>query len=170
MYPTLKSGDRLILNRISKTFNKVPKRGDIITFEKPREDIDVEQLDLSSPKAIYKEETKGIFNKFLYYVLEINKISYIKRVIGLPGEKVQIKEGKVFINGEELEESYLPQVTITESKYLNDFVVPEGYIFAMGDNRKNSKDCRDFGCIPIEKIEGTVLIRFWPLNKIGSVQ
>ena len=160
MYPTLKSGDRLILNRISKTFNKVPKRGDIITFEKP----------ISSPKAIYKEETKGIFNKFLYYVLEINKISYIKRVIGLPGEKVQIKEGKVFINGEELEESYLPQGTITESKYLNDFVVPEGYIFAMGDNRKNSKDCRDFGCIPIEKIEGTVLIRFWPLNKIGSVQ
>ena len=64
----------------------------------------------------------------------------------------------------------LPEDTITESYLLTDFTVPEVYVFAMGDNRQKSTDCRDFGCIPIEKIEGTVLIRFWPLHKRGKVR
>lgn len=64
----------------------------------------------------------------------------------------------------------LTEDTITESYLLTDFTVPEGYVFAMGDNRQKSTDCRDFGCIPIEKIEGTVLIRFWPLHKMGKVR
>ncbi|HJA53904.1 MAG TPA: hypothetical protein H9951_00715, partial [Candidatus Bacteroides intestinigallinarum] len=76
-------------------------------FEAPKENMDIEELDLNYPKAIY-EERKGIWNRFLYYVLEINKTSYIKRVIGLPGERIQIEKGKVYINGNELEEPYLP--------------------------------------------------------------
>jgi len=52
---------------------------------------------------------------------------------------------------------------------MADFVVPEGYIFAIGDNRTQSKDCREFGCIPIEKIEGKVWIRFWPFDVFGKV-
>lgn len=169
MYPTLEPNERLILNRISKTFHQTPKRGEIITFEAPKENMDIEELDLNYPKAIY-EEKKGIWNRFVYYVLEINKTSYIKRVIGLPGERIRIEKGKVYINGNELEEPYLPEDTITESYLLTDFTVPEGYVFAMGDNRQKSTDCRDFGCIPIEKIEGTVLIRFWPLHKMGKVR
>ena len=51
----------------------------------------------------------------------------------------------------------------------SDFVVPENCVFAMGDNRTQSTDCRVFGCIPLEKIEGKVWIRFWPLNKFGHV-
>ena len=165
MYPTLKQNQRLILNRISRTFKETPKRGDIITFEAPSKSY------ADSTVASYENEPTGWFSKFTYYVLEVNKMSYIKRVISLPGEHVEIKEDKVFVNGIELEEKYLQDGVITEAKnpFLTDFVVPEGCVFAMGDNRLQSSDCRVFGCIPINKIESKVWIRFWPLNLFGKV-
>ena len=82
------------------------------------------------------------------------------------------KDGKVYINGEELDESeYLSDDVYTDGYggVFTDIIVPEGYVFAMGDNRTKSADCRRFGCIPMEKIEGKVAIRFWPLNKFGTV-
>ncbi len=165
MYPTLKQNQRLILNRLSRTFKETPKRGDIITFEAPSKSY------ADSTVASYENEPTGWFSKFTYYVLEVNKMSYIKRVIALPGEHVEIKEDKVFVNGTELEEKYLQDGVITEAKnsFLTDFVVPEGCVFAMGDNRLQSSDCRVFGCIPINKIESKVWIRFWPLNLFGKV-
>ena len=166
MFPTLKQNERLVLNRLSRTFNEVPERGDIITFEAPSKSVP------TGVKAVYDKEINGWFEKFTYYVLEINKMSYIKRVIALPGEHVEIKNQKIYINGEELQEDYLQENVITEAKnsYLTDFIVPEGYIFAVGDNREYSSDCRQFGCIPIEKIESKVWIRFWPLNLFGKVK
>ena len=161
MYPTLKQNQRLILNRLSRTFKETP----IITFEAPSKSY------ADSTVASYENEPTGWFSKFTYYVLEVNKMSYIKRVIALPGEHVEIKEDKVFVNGTELEEKYLQDGVITEAKnpFLTDFVVPEGCVFAMGDNRLQSSDCRVFGCIPINKIESKVWIRFWPLNLFGKV-
>ncbi|MGN1327932.1 MAG: signal peptidase I [Clostridia bacterium] len=174
MYPTLEQNDRLILNRISRTKKETPNRGDIITFEAPSvKYISTEQADLNNPVAIYDYEPTNVFSKFTYYVLEWGKTSYIKRVIGLPGEHVQIANGKVYINGEELDESEYLQDGVYTDNYggeFSDFVVPEGYVFAMGDNRTKSADCRRFGCIPIEKIEGKVSIRFWPLNKFGTIK
>lgn len=165
MYPTLKQNQRLILNRMIKTFGKMPERGDIITFEAPSNSY------VTDLKASYDNEPEGLFSKFSYYVLEIGKKSYIKRLIAFPGEHVKIQDGKVYINDEELTENYLqPNVTTEPSNsLLEDFVVPEGYIFAMGDNRKDSFDCRAFGCIPIEKIESKVWIRFWPFDLFGKV-
>ena len=175
MYPTLVEGDRLILNRLTKTFNKMPKRGDIITFEEPSKlSYKAEEVDLSNPVAQYTNEPTSLIGKFKYYVLEWGKRSYIKRVIALPGEHVEIKDGKVYIDGKELDESaYLQDSVVTEAGVngvFTDFVVPEGCVFTMGDNRPGSGDCRMFGCIPVEKIEGTVVMRFWPLNKIGTIK
>ena len=166
MYPTLKQDQRLILNKLPKTFSKTPERGDIITFEAPS------ISSAKSVKAQYEYEPTKWYEKFSYYVLEIGKTSYIKRVIALPGEHVEIKDGKVYVNDKELEESYLSENVKTEAKNVNlvDFVVPEGYIFAMGDNRAQSMDCREFGCIPVDKIESIVWIRFWPLNLFGKVE
>ena len=172
MYPTLVEGDRLILDRLTKTFNKMPKRGDIITFEAPSEIyLTEDQIESNDIIAKYENEPTGIFSKFVYYVLEINKTSYIKRVIALPGEHVEIKDGKVYINGDEFKEDYLQPGIITDltKGELSDFVVPENCVFAMGDNRSQSTDCRAFGCIPLEKIESKVFIRFWPLNLFGKV-
>lgn len=174
MENTLIENQRLILNRIStRIVKEMPKRGDIITFEAPSKgQISYVEADFSHPVAKYERKFSSSLTKFVYYVLEIGKESYIKRVIALPGEHVQIKDGKVYINGEELQEDYLKEGTITDSHggVFTDFVVPNNCVFAMGDNRQNSSDCRVFGCIPLEKIESKVWIRFWPLNLFGNVK
>lgn len=172
MYPTLKEDQRLWLNRWGRTTKTMPKKGDIITFEAPSKivltDKDIEE----SVVARYEKEPKSIFGKFTYNVLEIDKTSYIKRVIGLPGDHVEIKDGKVYINNVELKEEYLQPGVITDNGkgYCTDLVVPENCVFAMGDNRSQSTDCRCFGCIPLEKIESKVWIRIWPLNLFGKIQ
>lgn len=165
MFPTLKQGQRLILNRLPRTFNQNYERGDIITFEAPSKSYAIDT------KATYDKEVNGLIEKFVYYVLEVDKVSYIKRVVGLEGDHVKIANGKVYINGKLLEENYLQDNVVTEAKNpsLTDFVVPEGYIFAIGDNRQNSTDCREFGCIPVEKVESKVWIRFWPFDLFGKV-
>ena len=179
MYPTLKEDQRLILNRVGRTFKQMPKRGDIITFEAPSVTYRTkDDTDLSNPIAIFTDtKDMSLKEKFDYNILETTKISYIKRVIGLPGDHVQIKEGKVFVNGEELQEDYLQPGVVTDMLQANgketgfsDIIVPQNCVFAMGDNRPGSTDSRAFGCIPLEKIEGTVSFRFWPFSKFGGVE
>jgi len=173
MYPTLESNQRLILNRLMRTIGEIPSRGDIVTFEAPSDDsyIFPSEFDSNDVVANYSNEPESLWDKFVYYVLEINKSSYIKRVIALPGEHIQISNRKVFINGIELEEDYLqPHIltNISNCPYY-DLVVPEDCVFVMGDNRPESTDSRRFGCIPIEKLESKVWIRFWPLNLFGKI-
>ena len=171
MVPTLQPNQRLWLNRWVRTTKKMPSRGDIITFEAPSQ-IDLTSAEIAdSSVARYENEPTSVWSKFSYYVLEVNKTSYIKRVIGLPGEHVEIKDGKVYINSQELQESYLPSGIVTDNGHGNctDIIVPENCVFAMGDNRAQSSDCRRFGCIPLEKIESKVWIRIWPLNLFGKI-
>lgn len=172
MYPTFKQNERLILNRLYRTCKTTPKRGEVITFEAPSVNyMNGESADLKNPTAIYNNPQEGLISKFFYNVVEFGKTSYIKRIIALPGEHIQIKDGKVYINGTELEEEYLAEDVITESEggQFIDLIVPEGTVFVMGDNRSHSADSRRFGCVPFEKIEGKVVLRFWPLNVFGTI-
>ena len=173
MKPTLIENQRLILNRWTRTTHQMPERGDIITLEAPSDKL-VDIDDTDNVVARYDNEPTNWFSKFTYYFLEIGKESYIKRVIALPGEHLEIKDGKVYINGEELDEPYLQDNVITTAGDVNnpfyDLVVPENCIFVMGDNRAGSTDSRAFGCIPLDKVEGTVWIRFWPFNLFGKVE
>ena len=177
MYPTLEQNQRLWLNRWGRTTKTLPKRGEIITFEEPAKlEYSASEIDLSNPVAQY-EKRSGL-QWFVKNFLEIGKRSYIKRVIALPGEHVQIKDGKVYINDQELDEPYLQDGIVTDVQDViamggapfDDFVVPENCVFAMGDNRNHSTDCRAFGCIPLDKIESTVACRIWPLDKWGKVE
>ena len=174
MYPTLKENQRVLLSRTKRITNGQYKRGDIITFEAPNMPRykTIEEVDLTNPIADYSGRPTTFFSKFVYYVLELGKDSYIKRVIALPGEHVQIKDGKVYINGEELKEDYLEESVVTEAENgaYTDIIVPDNCVFAMGDNRKHSSDSRRFGCIPLERIESKVWIRFWPFNLFGKIK
>lgn len=169
MYPTLQENQRLILNRTARITKKTPKVGDIITFQAPTKVYTSIDADQNNPVAIYENEPKGIFSKFNFYVLEFTKKSYIKRVIATEGQHVVIENNKVSINGVEMQEDYLKDDVVTTSNVFHDFIVPEGHIFAMGDNRGKSTDCRELGCIPLDKVEGIVVFRFWPLSNFGRI-
>lgn len=172
MNPTLIENDTLILNRLTKTFKKMPERGDIITFEAPSvEKIEFDDVDFSNPVAVYDNEPKTFIGKLFYYGLDAGKKSYIKRVIALPGEHVEINKNRVYIDGNLLDEPYLDSSvqTTPNNGAFYDFIVPDNCVFAMGDNRPNSKDCRVFGCIPLDKIEGKVLFRLFPFSKFGKI-
>jgi len=167
MDPTLKQNDKLWLDRTTRTFKKEYEIGDIATFEAP-DFSTIEKISNENPKAIYPER-KSFKEKFEKDFLEFGKISYIKRVIAKEGDHVQIKKGHIFVNGEIIDEQYLDYGTFTDSINLTDFIVPEGTLFLVGDNRKNSTDSRAFGCIPLEKMEGKIIARVFPFQLMGKI-
>ncbi len=91
----------------------------------------------------------------------------IKRVIGLPGEKVEIKGGKVHINDQPVEEPYLSNQS---QRDMTAIVVPLEYVFVLGDNRGFSNDSRSFGPVPLDNVVGRAWFSYWPLDKIGFLQ
>jgi signal peptidase I len=92
----------------------------------------------------------------------------IKRVVGVAGDSVEVRNGTLLVNGEDREEPYLNRNLPVNDSY-GPSQVPEGHVFVMGDNRANSADSRVFGPLPIENIEGEAFVRFWPPLRIGSL-
>ncbi len=90
----------------------------------------------------------------------------IKRVVGLPGDEIAVRKGKLFLNGEPQKEPYTNNRLPDVSSYAKT-TVPKGHVFVMGDNRGNSQDSRVFGPLPKKNIEGEAFLRFWPLGRIG---
>jgi signal peptidase I len=89
----------------------------------------------------------------------------VKRVIALPGETVEGRDGKIYIDGRELREPYLPEGTVTTQ--FEQQVIPPNAVWVMGDNRSHSRDSRYFGAIPESTVIGRVFVRIWPLNRLG---
>lgn len=90
----------------------------------------------------------------------------IKRVVGLPGETLEIHDGQVYIDGEKADEPYLNQPTWGT---LDPILIPEGHVFVMGDNRQASNDSRAFGVVAFDDIIGRAWMRYWPPSEIGVV-
>jgi signal peptidase I len=90
----------------------------------------------------------------------------IKRVVGLPGERVMVADGQVFVDGVALDEPYLNQVTSGNGRSWS---VPPLHVFVMGDNRGASRDSRIFGSIPMESILGRAVVRYWPLSELAVI-
>ncbi len=89
----------------------------------------------------------------------------IKRVVGLPADKISVRSGRLFINGVPQKESYLNK-KLPDKSFYGPTTVPPGHVFVMGDNRANSGDSRIFGPVPKKNIEGQAFVRFWPLSRI----
>ena len=92
----------------------------------------------------------------------------IKRVVGLPGDTIAVRRGRLFLNGERQKEPYTNKKLPDRSFYAKT-TVPKGHVFVMGDNRGNSADSRVFGPLPKKNIEGEAFLRFWPLDRIGGL-
>lgn len=101
-------------------------------------------------------------------------IDFIKRIIGLPGDRVMVKAGQVYVNDTALHEDYIAGETkVFEGKFIQEgmeIVVPEGEIFVLGDNRPRSSDSREFGTVPISNIIGKVIYRYFPPDKMGLIK
>jgi len=144
MFPNFKDKEFLLTDKLTYQFNS-PQRGDVVIFKAPP----------SEPCAAEECE-------------------YIKRVIGLPGDKVKVEGGKVYLNGSLLDQSsFLGSEIITEpgsySQEGVEMTVPDGQYLCFGDNRSHSRDGREFG--PIEKnlIIGRALFKYWPISAIGKI-
>lgn len=95
--------------------------------------------------------------------------SFIKRVIGLAGDRIRIDSGEVFVNGEELDEDYVPAAYADQRSYPETVVPPNSY-FVLGDHRTMSNDSRDFGPVNVGFIYGKAVFGYWPVDKMGRVR
>lgn len=157
MHPTLLEGDRIIVERFSR-FYRTPERGDIMVFYPPFKELS------NSPMHVFTRLT-GFF---------CQDIAYIKRVVGMPGDKFEIKtddagKSTVYINDAPLQEPYIEseyyEKNCTEDMTCGPVVIPEHQYLMLGDNRGNSYDSRWWGFLPEDKFIGRAVILFWPFNR-----
>jgi signal peptidase I len=96
-------------------------------------------------------------------------VSFIKRVVGRPGDRIEIRAGRLHVNGVEVKEDYL-QPAFRDSDHFPVFEVPRGYYFVLGDHRRSSNDSRSWGAVPEKYIYGRAALRFWPLTQMGPIR
>ncbi len=146
MMPTLEDGDRMVVNKIDYAISQ-PERFDVVVFHATEEK------------------------------------DYIKRIIGIPGDQLAYEDDQLYINGVAQEEPYLDgfkqQIPFSGFPFTEDFtleqvtrmdVIPEGHVFVLGDNRRDSTDSRLIGLVPIENITGSTQAVFWPFNEMRIIK
>ena len=138
MEPTLQIDDRLMVDKLSYRF-QTPQRGDIVVFQPPTEALSACGLSPNSHD------------------------SFIKRVVGLPGEKVEVKAGRVYINDRPLAENYLASKPDYERQAQ---FIPSNSYLVLGDNRNNSCDGHEWGFLERDRIIGKAIVRFYPFDRI----
>ena len=143
MVPNFADGEYLLTDKLTYQFSS-PKRGQVVVFKAPA----------SEPCSA-------------------DECEYIKRIIGLPGDKVKVENNQVYLNGELLNQSWLPADFVTVAgSYCQEGVevtVPEGQYLVFGDNRSYSRDGREFGPIKKDLIVGRAFFVYWPVKNMGLV-
>ena len=156
MLDTLENGDRVILNKITLAFNE-PEAGDIVVIEIEPPYFNV--LGFLNKSALAKK-----------LLPTVTGADYIKRVIAVEGDTIDIRNGYVYVNDNMIDEPYVLQDGVTRQiSTAMPYTVEEGMYFVMGDNRGASRDSRTIGTIDEDQIIGKASYRIWPLGKIGNV-
>lgn len=137
MEPTIQPKDRVFGNRFIYHF-RAPERGEIIAFRPPR---------------------NVVFDK--------NSDSFLKRIVAVAGDTVEVKHHHLLINGKPMVEPYIFSPPMYEYPPLR---VPKGMVFVMGDNRNDSYDSHMWGPLPVRNIQAKAFFRFWPLNRVGILK
>lgn len=172
MLPTLVDGDKLFVTKI----NYKPEAGDIII-------LDSNYADREEYYENYEEQTGEDLNwlskNIMYYKLpaelDLKRHYYVKRIIGMPGDEIDIKNGKVYVNDEVIDEPYIDNMTIVEDPFMKfPQTVEDGHVFVLGDNRhpQGSTDSRSsqLGQVPFEAIIGKSQFRIWPFSAFGKTE
>jgi signal peptidase I len=155
MEPTLEPGDRVLVQKVVYG----PDRGEVIVFSDP----------LGRPGP-----DRGIVGGFVHWLSSTLGIErpehedFIKRVIGLPGETVELRDGRLFVDGVRINQPYLKGAV--DTREYGPVRVPEGGLFVLGDNRLNSNDSRfGLGFVPVDKVVGRAFAIVWPPSRVGWI-
>jgi signal peptidase I len=161
MVPTLEVGQRVLVNRLGTHFGD-PSRGDIVVF-KPPAGADTHECGIPSEPEDGHACAQPTPNK--------SDSNFIKRVIGLPGDTIYVRNNRAYVNGRMLNEPYINKGTLCDNlcNLPKPIKVPPGHFFMMGDNRGESDDSRDWGPVPKKWIIGHAFFTYWPPNRIGTL-
>lgn len=166
MFPTLVDGDRLIVTKLGYK----PKQGDIIILDSEYKNREEYYNRVAETNG---DESLGFFGKLMArkdMPENLKKKYYVKRIIAMPGQMVDLIDGKVYVDGEELEEEYYNGLTSPIDPTVEfPITVDDGNVFVMGDNRPRSKDSRsaELGQVPYDAILGKSQLRVWPMGDFG---
>lgn len=163
MLPTLEIDDRLIVEKMTYRFRD-PKRGDIVVFHPT--DCAVKGQLINGNAASAAENSADPVAERQRLIERAKRDAFIKRIVGLPGETVEVRDGHVYIDGQRLVETYIDEAP---NYTLEPTVVPEDSYLVLGDNRNNSYDGHMWGFLPREEFIGRATVRIWPLDRLGAL-
>lgn len=158
MEDTLLIYDRVLVSKLSYEFSDISQL-DVIVFDDPRAGFEQPEEDAIERAIRNLKESIG---------LATPQSEFIKRVIGLPGDVVEGRDGSVFVNDVRLVEPYLKQPDLPIRPF-GPVTVPADSLFMMGDNRRASQDSRFFGPIPVDDVVGRAFVIIWPLGRAGGI-
>jgi len=156
MEDTLQINDRVMVNKLAYRLGDL-QRGQVIVFDDPRGGEAPEETMF---EAARRNVTEAIG-------VSVPRTEFIKRVIGLPGERVEIVQGRVLIDGIPIDEPYLKTGSVMAD--FGPIIVPPGEMFVMGDNRNASQDSRYFGTVPTDTIVGRAFVIMWPIDRWATL-
>lgn len=163
MENTLFNNQQVLLDKASYNFVK-PKRGDIVVFM-----VDEKNGNIVKDTFRSMREMASSFKKSKDECENEDTNRFVKRVIGVPGDEIDIRDGYVYVNGKKLEETYVNGKTL-RGEFELPVKVGENKLFVLGDNRAVSKDSREFGPIDLKQVDGKVIFRVYPFNESGKVK
>lgn len=172
MENTLRCGDRVLVDRVSYHMH-APRRFDVVVFHPPAGIGDAGAIDRDTVADLNPESGSSFARNGSSTRGQPARINYIKRIIGLPGDRIQVRQHHAFVNGAALAEPFMHPLTGGDlSSDGGDFpqvTIPDGDYFMMGDNRENSQDGRFFGFVPRSYIIGKAVWEYWPPSRFGPL-